>query len=503
MSRQPRAILFNPATWRGVGDATAPWGLISLATFLKPQIDVVLIDQRFDRNWKQVVRRLLAKGDVLFAGATGMTGLQLKGMLEFMRFVKSVSTVPTVLGGVHASMLPLETVAHDAIDYVVVGEAEFVVSQLAAAFERGQRPEKIGKNSGMGPVGQGKDLFDNAVVWKGKKEYSHAIVEDLDSLPLPPYRHFPMKRYIGRSPYGRMLSIVTSRGCPHGCAFCVHSNRRLSKRWRAMSAERAVEFMSALAREYSVEHFHIQDDNFFVRTSRVEEFVSRLLQADPGFTWTVGGAHVMHLKEYPLDFFRAMRRAGCVRLLIGAESGSERILERIGKKQSTGEVLLVNRLLGLAGIRPIFSFISGVPGEEVEDLKKTVDLMAALRSQRKAVDVGTIKPLVYYPGTEFYSWAVKNGFLPPRTVEGWCGVSWDNYMELPYPWLSPERKSFLIQLYYTSLMWNPDYHWVSSPLFTSFARGMMPVTRWRMTHLNFNCSVVPGLLKWIQHRLFS
>ena len=490
MSRKSKIVLFNPSTWRGVGDATAPWGLVSLATFLSPRYDVVILDQRFDRDWRRSLAGMLARGEVLFAGATGMTGLQLRGALEFLRYVKQRSSVPTVMGGVHASMLPLDTVRHGAVDYVVVGEAEQVIVQLADAFARGERPEQ-------------NDDFHDAVVWEGKKNYSYAVVEDLDALPSPPYADFDMERYVSSTPYGRMLSVVTSRGCPHGCAFCVYSNRDMRKRWRALSAVNSVDMLLDLARRYQVEHFHIQDDNFFVKADRVEEIVRLLLECNPGFTWTVGGAHITHLKRYPLGFFRDMARAGCVRLLIGAESGSQRILKRIGKKQTTGEVLLVNRLLRLAKIRPIFSFISGVPGEEQSDLQQTVDLMDALRHGDPAVDVGTIKPLIYYPGTEFYAWAVDNGFTPPSTVEGWCGVSWDNYMELPYPWLTAKRKRFLIQLYYTSLLWNPDYHWVNSPLFTGFARAMMPVTRWRMTNLNFEGSVMPDLLKWIQHRALS
>jgi radical SAM superfamily enzyme YgiQ (UPF0313 family) len=480
-----RVLLFNPATWRGVGDRTAPWGLLGIAASLLPTHEVLLLDQRFDTDWRQRAAGALAQGDVVLAGATAMTGLQLRGALDFLGLVKSVSDVRTVLGGVHASMLPRETVAHPAIDFVVVGEGENVVSKLVSGCGQGASPPNA-----------------EAVVAKGQKEWKYSTVEDLDSLPRVPLSLCDLRRYLSPTRYGRMLSVVTSRGCPHGCAFCIHSNPGLARRWRGMSAEAAVDLMTWLSRTLEVQHFHIQDDNFFASPQRVEGFVRRLRRnraGGPTFTWTVGGAHVKHLIRLGRTFFREMKEAGCERLLVGAESGSERVLARVGKRQSTTELLLAHGLMLEAGIRPIYSFISGVPDEEDSDLQETVRLMALLRSSKLPVDVGTIKPLVFYPGTKLYAWAIEQGYRPPATVEGWTGVTWDHYLDLPYPWLTQERRLFLLRLYYTSLMWNPDYHWVGSPLFTALSRAMMPITDWRMQRLDFRLSPLPEILRLIQH----
>ncbi len=486
MSR-PLVILFNPSTWRGVGDATAPWGLIAITTGLWNDYDVLFLDQRFDRDWRQKTEAALRRGGVVAAATTGMTGIQLTGATEFLKLVKASSPgTPTVFGGVHASMLPTETAAHPAVDYVAVGEGEELFPHLLTCLASGKIP-----GSELPAIARkGSDA--------GRIEYAH--VADLETLPEPPWERFDLSRYVSRSPYGRMLSILTSRGCPHRCAFCLHSHPALAGRWTGISASQARERMDRLARSLRVEHFHIQDDNFFTRTARVEELVAGLeTGSGPGYTWTVGGAHVAHLKRYDEAFFRRMRKAGCVRLLIGAESGSARVLERVGKRQTSEEVLAVNRRLCAAGIRPIYSFISGVPGEVDDDLRQTVDLMFRLR-QDGPVDVGTIKPLVFYPGTRFYGWALDNGFVPPHTVEGWSGLTWDHYMRLPYPWLTPERRRFLIRLYYSSLLFNPDYHWVSSPLFSGLSRLLMPVTRRRMRSLDFRGAVMPAILEWVQHR---
>jgi len=490
---RPVIILFNPSTWRGVGDATAPWGLIALTTRLWNDFEIVFLDQRFDRDWRQRTARLLRQGGVLAAATTGMTGVQLQGATEFLKQVKAIAPeVFTVFGGVHASMLPLETVAHGAVDYVVVGDGEEVFPRLLASLASGRTP---GPDQ---PSVVSKADFRAPATTASAIEY--ARVDDLGSLPEPPWERFDMSRYVSRSPYGRMLSVLTSRGCPHRCAFCLHSHPALAGRWTGIGAARALERMNRLAGSLGIEHFHIQDDNFFTRTARVEELVGILEgRRNRGFTWTVGGAHVAHLKRYDEAFFRRMRRAGCVRLLIGAESGSARVLKRVGKHQTAEEVLSVNRLLCAAGIRPIYSFISGVPGEEDEDLRQTVDLMFRLRHEGP-VDVGTIKPLVFYPGTRFYGWALDNGFVPPDTVEGWSGLTWDHYMRLPYPWLTVERRRFLVRLYYSSLLFNPDYHWVSSPLFSGLARLLMPITRRRMRSLDFRGAVMPSVLEWIQHR---
>jgi radical SAM superfamily enzyme YgiQ (UPF0313 family) len=484
-SSKPRILLFNPATWRGVGDATAPWGLLSLAAACSGSFDVLLLDQRFDRDWKELTRKAVASGNTVLAGTTGMTGLQLEGALTFLKLVRSVGDTPTVMGGVHASMLPTETVAHPAIDFVVCGEGEHVLPALARLLADRKTPA---------------DSWHPAIVWKGRGASDYAIVADLDTLPEQMVESEYLKRYIGPSPYGPMLSIVTSRGCPHGCAFCIHSNPALPSRWRGLPPEPTVSLMTRLHRSHLVQHFHVQDDNFLVDARRVESIVDQLLAVGPRFTWTIGGGHVRHLVRYDDEFFAALRRSGCTRLLIGAESASANVLERIGKKQTPEQVLEVNRKLARAGIRPIYSFISGIPGETDGDLRQTVAMMDRLRSEAREADVGTIKPLVFYPGTRLYAWALANGFVPPATVEGWSGVTWDNYLDLPYPWLTPRRKRFLLDLYYTSLLWNPSYHWVRSPLFSAGARVLMPVTRARMKSLDFRLSLMPALLRRIQHR---
>jgi anaerobic magnesium-protoporphyrin IX monomethyl ester cyclase len=490
MSPRPAVLLFNPSTWRGVGDTTAPWGLIALATGLS-DVDVHLIDQRFARDWRAEVRAVIRQGRCLVAGSTGMTGIQLQGVLEFFALVKALAPdLPTILGGVHASMLPAQTVAHQHVDYVAVGEGEELFPRLVRDLAAGRNPRALKRTN-------------PALVWDGGPPGQHAVLADFQSLPLPPHHRFPMERYVSVTPYGRTLSVLTSRGCPHGCAFCLYSNPQFAGRWRAQTADAAVGWMVELATTYNIHHFHIQDDNFFVRGARVEAIVEQLAARSPRFTWTVGGAHVLHLKQRSVQFFKAMRRAGCVRLLIGAESGSPAILERIGKRQNPDDILRVNDHLLKANIRPIYSFISGVPGETDQDLLASVNLMERLRKPGKAVDVGTIKPLVFYPGTDLYQWAIDSGFVPPEDLAGWTHVTWDRYLELPYPWLSRERRRFLIKLYYTSLLWNPDYHWVNSPLFTGAARALLPLTRHRMRHLDFRLSVMPDLLRLLQHLALS
>ena len=235
----------------------------------------------------------------------------------------------------------------------------------------------------------------------------------------------------------------------------------------------------------------------------VQALVDELLETPRKYTFTIGGAHIQHLRRFDEAFFLTLKKVGCTRLLIGAESGSQAILDRIGKHQTMEDVRVVNRHLLASGIRPIYSFVCGIPDETDEDLKASVSLMKELRQENREVDVGTIKPLIFYPGTSFYQWALDHGYKPPMSLEGWTHVSWDHYLELPYPWLSQERKKFLLDLYYTSLLWNPEYHWVNSPLFTWPARALMPLTDWRMRHLEFRGSLLPSLLRLVQHKALS
>ena len=167
------------------------------------------------------------------------------------------------------------------------------------------------------------------------------------------------------------------------------------------------------------------------------------------------------------------------------ESGSKPIIEVLRKNFQLDQLLDANRRLGRSGIRPTYTFMSGIPGETDNDIRKTVDLMFQLKHENPDAVLGNIKPFVPYPGTGFYDMALASGFKPPERLEDWSRFVWGNYANIDIPWTSKKRRNWLNCLYFYTVALNPRYLFINSRLFSFLARITLPITRWRVRHLCF------------------
>jgi radical SAM superfamily enzyme YgiQ (UPF0313 family) len=123
-------------------------------------------------------------------------------------------------------------------------------------------------------------------------------------------------------------------------------------------------------------------------------------------------------------------------LYVGAESGSDRVLEMVDKDVTVRGLIDANRRLAGAGIRPHYSFMAGLPGEKVQDIHATIGLMRRLRSDHPGAILSPIKGYIPYPGTRVFQRAVDDGFGPPRTLEEWSRLNWNGAHR---PWLSRKQ----------------------------------------------------------------
>jgi anaerobic magnesium-protoporphyrin IX monomethyl ester cyclase len=300
-----------------------------------------------------------------------------------------------VAGGPHVTVCPEEALAHG-FDLSVVGEGERCVVELTEALAQGR--------SWRGLAG---------TVWREGEQVRRgpprAALEALDGLPLPmeSYGCYDVEAYAEGGvvvPGG----LMTSRGCPARCTFCANYVTGRAYRWR--SAQDVVAELVALRARHGVAHFPFWDDAFTARRPRLLELCDAM-EGEPalrGATWTcITPGNMVR----PEDLQR-MRRAGCVVINFGLESGDAQILKEIGKGVSPERVLASVRAARDAGMMTIVNFMFGFPQEDEAALERTLALMEAL-----APDVDFFNNrgvLVPFPGTAVYDqWAAQFG------LEGW------------------------------------------------------------------------------------
>jgi radical SAM superfamily enzyme YgiQ (UPF0313 family) len=383
-----------------------------------------VIDMRTPPSWRKQLAAAVADRP-LFVGISAMTGAQLRWGLEAARTVRELDPeLPIVWGGVHPSILPDQTLADGSVDAVVIGRGEDAVIDIARSLAKGDRAAVIGASI---------DASDEAPA-KGERVTPRL---DLQAIDWRPY----VTPVVGES---RGLSHMTSRGCPHRCGYCY--TRRVNRSgWRGDPADQVLDDLERLAGlgERGVLLF---DDNFFVNRKRVEAVAQGLIERglDLQIKADCRADYVVRFDERFLDL---IRRAGFALLYIGVESGSDRVLESMAKDVTVAQVLESNRKLARVGIRPHYSFMGGMPGETVDEIRETIQLMLRLKQDHPRAYLSPIKAFVPYPGTEMFDTAVAAGFEPPGSLTEWSAFDWDGS---PKPWLTRAESRFVDKAAYVT-----------------------------------------------------
>jgi anaerobic magnesium-protoporphyrin IX monomethyl ester cyclase len=283
-----------------------------------------------------------------------------------------------VAGGAHPTALPDEPLAHG-FDASVEGEGELAIVALARHLDG------VGRIDGI-----------PGVRFRGGRGPAREVIEDLDALALPltALECWDTDLYsVGAAAPGGMM---TSRGCPARCTFCANYVTGRAYRWR--SAEGVVAEMLALRRAHGLTNFAFWDDAFTARRDRLEALCDAIV-AEPelrGSTWTcITPANMVK----PRDLAR-MARAGCVSVNFGIESGDPEVLRTIRKGQRVEQLIEAVGAASAEGMLTVVNFMFGFPGEDVEALSRTLDLMERLAPSADFFNNRGV--LVPFPATPVY-----------------------------------------------------------------------------------------------------
>jgi radical SAM superfamily enzyme YgiQ (UPF0313 family) len=317
--------------------------------------------------------------------------------------------VTTVMGGAHVSFAAERSLGEcPAADLVVRGEGEETILELVDALQRGRDLSTV----------RGLTFRQDGAF---RSSPDRPLIQDLDALPFPAWDLLPLARY--RALRGK-VGVLSSRGCPYGCIFCV-GQRMVGKKGRYRTAGLVVDEMQWLARR-GFSSIGIDDDLFTLRRKHALAVCQEIRARRLPITWHA----FARVDTVTPEILCAMADAGCVDVLYGVESGSQAILDRIGKGIKLDQVRRAVRMAEEAGIRIFASFILGLPGETRETLRATVEFAKSLGCQ---YGFHVLSP---FPGTRV--WEAAEGFGLRILTERWDHYDANRVVTLT-PHIRPEE----------------------------------------------------------------
>ena len=328
-----------------------------------------------------------------------------KPAFEIASIVKSIDkNIATVLSGLHPSARPADCLTHSSVDFAVIGEPEQTMSELTGVLEQGKMAE-LKKVRGIAFTENGKMVTT----------LPRPAIQDLDSLPFPARHLLPMDVYfaaVKENPLRGEISkpwttMITSRGCPHNCVFCsIHVV--MGRKWRGRSPENVVDELEQVVRTYHIRQIDFNDDNLTLDKKRMENICDLIVEKGLDVEWyTPNGVRADTLDETLLT---KMKASGCKKLRIAPESGVQRVVDQVIKKNL--DLKAVENAVVLSkkvGIKVGCFFVIGLIGETKKDIEETINYAYKLRKLGADSFVFSIATPLY--GTELYEQAERGGFL--------------------------------------------------------------------------------------------
>ena len=468
---QPRGRLGRIPVNR-TGRVRMPESLLAIATVLDAAgYKVKLIDQRLDPYWEQTLLDEL-RAKPIFVGTTAMTGPQIAGALKVSQFVKENSDVPVVWGGIHPTLLPRQTLENEYVDIVVQEEGEETILDLVKALSA-----KRSLDSVLG------------IWWKNGGVISQNPPRpyiDLNRQPPCNYDLVDLDRYAAVVAGYNCLPIETSRGCAYDCAFC-YNTRFHRQQWRHLTPEETLLRMKLFIDRYKVPALIIRDDNFFSNPVRAQAILEGMVRQNLNVVWGKGDIRLDTLARLDDDYLRLIEKSKCLNLVVGIESGSQRVADLIRKNIDVSKAPSINRKLARYNFHVHYTFLLGIPGETTDDLRESASLMAQLTRENPRATLG-VQKYVPYPATDLFDISVQRGLIAPQKLEDWITYGWMN-RDLDFPWLSPDHLRLIRMMSFCGMFLTQKSAWGTylnaAPFILLGAKAYSPIARQRFKGMHY------------------
>ncbi len=376
---------------RGRGHSP-PLGLLYLASSLERAgwAHVTVIDaQAEELDYPALAARIREFGPEL-VGVAVMTFTLLDALRTASVAKQECPGCRVVFGGPHATIYGSLTLrSHPQVDFALRGEGEASLPLLAAALERGAPLDVV---PGL-TFRRGAEVVENPLA---------PPAQPLDDLPFPARRLLDVRRYTSVLSHRRpVTTMISSRGCPYACRFCYRPS--YDQRYRARSAVNVVDEMVE-CRRLGVEEVFFYDDTFNLQRDRVVAVCDEIRRRRLDLPWDAR----VRLDRLDPDLLAQMGRAGCCRLHLGIESGSQAILQQMRKHIDLARVEDVLRASRRIGIETLAYFMLGFPGETPAQIEETITW--AVRLDADFTQFAIVMP---FPDTPLYAeWRAAHGSDP-------------------------------------------------------------------------------------------
>ncbi|MFH1876328.1 MAG: radical SAM protein [Candidatus Omnitrophota bacterium] len=361
---------------------------------------------------------ILALDDALFAGFSIYTDINITRALALARDLRArYPTLPLVWGGPHVIMKPEQAARHPLVDVACYGEGEISVAALARNLLNG------------------KETFENVpgIIWKNAagelvKNPAPDYV-DVNALAVYPYQILDEKLY--NLKHGKIY-YEASRGCPYGCKFCSYDHTK----WRNRAADKVIEDLGFIEREFMPQEIQITDANHFMSIPWVSRIWAGKISRGLKFRWETN-CRFDTLARIPDEVLAIIAASGCYQLRLGAESGSQEILDYLNKGVKVEELFVGLEKCRRHNIAPLISFMVGYPPEGEREIDATTQLIDRIRVKFPAAQINGLFQFQPYPNTKIYEEISRDYHIPqPETLDGWAQYQIIEMHRGDFPWLS-------------------------------------------------------------------
>jgi len=405
----------------GVPGKLPPLGLAFVAAALeKAGFQAAIID---NYNLKKPIEEVKQEIRRLEPEIVGITcgSVTYRRCIETAQAVKEVlPSCKVVVGGWQPTYMPESLLKYPEIDYLVMGEGEQAMVELANSLAKGEDKSAVAKISGIAYRHRGKIVTTPST-----------FMQDLDQIPFPARHLLPMHIYDRIIPYLDANPVDTMnviRGCPYNCAYC-ETKKLWGPTCRAFSPPRVVAEIEQLVQNFGSKGVYFVGDNFTINKKRTVELCNLMKKENLDIKWVCD----TRADQISRELLREMKDAGCQTIWFGVESGSARILEKLNKKITMEQITHAFKLCKEEGIQIACSFMVGIPGETVDDMEATFKFARKLDP-----DWCQFNTYVAVPGSRLYDEIMEKGLYD--RVEDF--VTYVKTEEFDYETVSEIQKRF-------------------------------------------------------------
>ena len=412
--KNKKKILFIMPNFRWIDEDVnalwdlVPWNLCQIAAVIEDiSSEVKIIDSYKDNLSEDELAKQITDYKPDIVGITVLMD-QYAGVAPITtKLVKNISkNIVTVLGGVYAMANPTRAMKDKNLDYVVIGEGEYVFKQL------------IGFYSGVCDLPERGICFRKDGTGELENRGHSEFIKNLDDLPRPAYHLIDFLAYYNKYndrkgvdrpatfPYVR---IITSRGCPEKCSFCQVPSLQGSY-FRQRSPDNVCDEIEWLKKEYGIKAIVFDDDNLATNTKRAKALFRRMIERGLAMPWTYTSTAVFRLDTELVDL---MVESGCEYINIAIESGSERVTRDIVLKPLDYDH--AKKMVAYAKKKGLFvsgNFIIGFPTETWQEIRKTINFAEEIN-----VDYAKIFIAIPLRNTEMFDLAERTDSIIMETYD--------------------------------------------------------------------------------------